>query len=320
MPHPSTFKIFKYGVTGVDLFFLISGFVIFLTLSNTNKPMDFVVSRFSRLYPAYWTCVTITFLILLLYQLTKGMLQYQLFGDYLANMTMFQSYFRIDDLDTPYWTMIVEMNFYILMLLCFRFSLMQKTELIGFVLVLLVLLKDFYLDASFPHVGKTVAVIFPVLNFVPLFLSGIIFYRLKTGKTTVVRYILLGVCFIAQVFLFSKVRRDSTITSLQYILILAIYYTLFFLFVSGNLRWMVNRVTIFFGSISYSLYLVHYKLGHSFIIPFVQKRTNFFVAFFTALAICIFVAFLVTKYIEQPAMRYLRKRYKLRTSLSPDLP
>ena len=41
-----------WGQYGVQLFFITSGFVIYLTLEKTRKPMDFIVSRFSRLYPA----------------------------------------------------------------------------------------------------------------------------------------------------------------------------------------------------------------------------------------------------------------------------
>ena len=51
---------FPAGNYGVHLFFLISGFVIFMTLERTRNAMDFVVSRFSRLYPAYWAAMLVT--------------------------------------------------------------------------------------------------------------------------------------------------------------------------------------------------------------------------------------------------------------------
>ena len=50
-----------YGNLGVQLFFIISGFVIFLTLNRTQKATDFIVSRLSRLYPAYWVAIALTF-------------------------------------------------------------------------------------------------------------------------------------------------------------------------------------------------------------------------------------------------------------------
>ena len=49
-----------FGEYAVHLFFMISGFVIFMTLRNTRTGADFVVSRFSRLYPAYWAAVLVT--------------------------------------------------------------------------------------------------------------------------------------------------------------------------------------------------------------------------------------------------------------------
>ena len=69
MDRPEMYYGFKYGVTGVDFFFIISGFVIFLTLSSTKNWKDFVVSRFSRLYPTYWTVVTFTALMTVVYRL-----------------------------------------------------------------------------------------------------------------------------------------------------------------------------------------------------------------------------------------------------------
>ena len=42
---------FTHGHLGVNLFFIISGFVIFMTLERTKVPMDFVVSRFNLSSP-----------------------------------------------------------------------------------------------------------------------------------------------------------------------------------------------------------------------------------------------------------------------------
>ena len=52
-----------WGYPGVNLFFMISGFAIFMTLDKTRRPMDFVVSRFSRLFPSYWSAVLLTFFV-----------------------------------------------------------------------------------------------------------------------------------------------------------------------------------------------------------------------------------------------------------------
>ncbi len=48
---------FRWGSYGPHLFFMISGFVIFMTLDRCRGPGDFIFSRFSRLNPLYWVGV-----------------------------------------------------------------------------------------------------------------------------------------------------------------------------------------------------------------------------------------------------------------------
>lgn len=52
-----------FGKLGVELFFMVSGFVIFMSLNRVNRPVDFLVSRFSRLYPTYWCALILTFTV-----------------------------------------------------------------------------------------------------------------------------------------------------------------------------------------------------------------------------------------------------------------
>src|SRR2546423_3808210 len=58
---------FPFGAYGVELFFVISGFVIFMTLDRSERPADFLPARFSRLYPAYWAAVLTTTSVLWLF-------------------------------------------------------------------------------------------------------------------------------------------------------------------------------------------------------------------------------------------------------------
>jgi hypothetical protein len=43
---------------------MISDFVILMTLARTERAADFIVSRFSRLYPAYWASIALTLVVL----------------------------------------------------------------------------------------------------------------------------------------------------------------------------------------------------------------------------------------------------------------
>ncbi len=65
MPYPLLAPISKYGYLGVDLFFLISGFVILMSASSGSLKR-FAISRIVRLYPAFWVCCTVTFIAIIL--------------------------------------------------------------------------------------------------------------------------------------------------------------------------------------------------------------------------------------------------------------
>ncbi|MDP3459295.1 MAG: acyltransferase family protein, partial [Hyphomonas sp.] len=52
------------GLYGVSLFFLISGFVIIMTLERSTGIADFAVRRASRLWPTMIVCATLTTLLI----------------------------------------------------------------------------------------------------------------------------------------------------------------------------------------------------------------------------------------------------------------
>jgi peptidoglycan/LPS O-acetylase OafA/YrhL len=57
---------FEMGATGVDLFFVISGFVmVFITDQKVQTGRDFILARAKRIIPLYWFCTLCTAILLL---------------------------------------------------------------------------------------------------------------------------------------------------------------------------------------------------------------------------------------------------------------
>lgn len=104
IPSPADF-----GWLGVQLFFMISGFVILWSVQG-KTPKQFVLSRFARLYPSYWVCLTITAIALTYAGQQIGTWRL------LANYTMFQVPLNQPHVDSVYWTLYVELKFYFMIL------------------------------------------------------------------------------------------------------------------------------------------------------------------------------------------------------------
>ena len=104
------FDYFNYGVTGVDLFFMISGFVIFMSVSNAKNINDFIFSRIIRLYPVYWLSI---FIAVLAYYVKSNTFPPHHTSYILGNLLMIQPVFRTPVLVDAYWTLYVEILFYL---------------------------------------------------------------------------------------------------------------------------------------------------------------------------------------------------------------
>ena len=122
--YPFLASVASFGFYGVNLFFMISGFVILMTASQGGVK-KFIISRITRLYPAYWVCCTITFLFVLV---SMPPLDTNIFHHYIANMTMLSELFRVPSIDGSYWTLLVEIQFYFFVTLILLFKKINNIQ------------------------------------------------------------------------------------------------------------------------------------------------------------------------------------------------
>ena len=115
-----------YGLLGVELFFVISGFVILMSLEKVKSLGEFALHRAARLYPAYWFSVAIAGTVML-YQ---G--QYDL-ATIVINATMLQAFFHVNNLVDPYWTLAYELWFYAVMAVVFSIGHIRNIDRISVV-------------------------------------------------------------------------------------------------------------------------------------------------------------------------------------------
>lgn len=298
---------FSFGVTGVDLFFIISGYVIFMSVTRVKDWREFLINRFARLYPTYWLCLTITFLITIYKTGTLSTIK-----QYLANLSMLQYYLRIPDLDGVYWTLTVELIFYLAIAFLLRYQLLQKIELIGVGGLLCCLFYSF--------LSKDLSkILFYLLDYTllvkhfPLFFAGILFFKIQNDKLNLGRIIMMVMCFLVQLSLFYMGGKSQFfITFYEYLTILIIYFSIFFLLIAGKLKIISNDKILLLGAISYPFYLLHDQLCIQIFIPFFMKVThlNFWIAGGLSFLIVSLIAFLVTSYFEPVIIKKVRDTLK----------
>ncbi len=103
------------GKVGVVTFFAISGFVVPFSFKDETGGSGFILSRFFRLYPAYWLSLLLAVLILPTVSAAK-LTAPQIF----ANVTMLQEAVHSADVLSVYWTLFVELLFYALCLAMYK--------------------------------------------------------------------------------------------------------------------------------------------------------------------------------------------------------
>lgn len=288
---------FQAGNYGVQLFFLISGFVIFMTLQRARTAMDFVVSRFSRLFPAYWAAMAITAAVVY----TLGMPEQKLpLRDLLLDLTMVQEILGAQHLDGSYWTLGVELFFYAQMLAWFMLGLLPRIRIIIGAWLVLAVAYGLCTKAGV-HFSYTVREVL-ILKHIPFFALGVLFYRMHCNAGNRIDAGMVGLCLLAIAIAYAPV----------YLAVATTCVGIFWLFLSGRLRWLGTAPMAYLGAISYSLYLLHQSIGFVLIHRMEQRGVAPLAAVAITVGVIFVMATLLTYLVERPALRWIRSTWRER--------
>ena len=291
------------GYVGVNLFFIISGFVIFMTVERTARPADFVVSRISRLYPAYWVAIILTFCITHALSLPGKTVS---LTTALANGLMFHGFFRVGHVDGVYWTLEVELLFYALILVLFIGGRLAKVH---WVLLGLIALRLTYHFAAVWWGQDWSWTVFRLLNLrnIAWFALGICCYQWVQPSSERKHAALAP--YTASAALLSLVLTESALAGL-----LGLAFGLAVLAAAqGQLRWLEARPFVWLGAISYPLYLLHENIGWAVMLKLQELNWTAGWACAAALTLVLALSGAISRWVERPAMRWIRALYRQRT-------
>ena len=242
---------FRFGLLGVELFFVISGFVILMVAERARSVLSFVVARALRLYPAYLASVALT----AVYVLWVG--KYDV-GAVLVNLTMLQSFVDVPNITNPYWTLAFEISFYGLLTAVLAGRALGRIEqlalawLVAALVYRLLVPGPLGFDPDRPMAQLGYILVAP--QFAPFFVIGLMMYRLRAGQLR--RTGALALAAALAVTLFGRA---------DFALVPGPVYGLFACAAAAALwraagpvpHWRALAPLAWLGIVSYPLYLVH---------------------------------------------------------------
>ena len=280
----------RYGFLGVDVFFVISGFVIpyamyrgMYRFKNFGK---FLLKRVIRIEPPFIASII---LVIALNWLSTLSPYYRGAGftiDFTAlalHLGYLNAFFQYPWVNDVYWTLAIEFQYYIIIALIFPLLIHSKKYYSFIALGVFGMMGFFITGHNF------------IFNYGLLFVVGILLFQYKIGYLKDAEFGTL--LLIALLMIFVKFDKRYLVAAL-----LPYFFILYFDF--------NNKISKFLGNISYSLYLVHIPIGGRIINiceTLIQSEQIRSVFVFVALAVSIFAAWVFFMVIEKPAMELAKK-------------
>lgn len=278
-------SIFGNGKYGVQMFFVISGFIIPWSMYNTEyKVKDifkFIGKRFMRLEPPYIVSVILAIIIIVLRQriLHNFDVQFSSTQILLHFGYLIPFFEKFKWLNQVYWTLAIEFQYYLTIALLFPLIIHSKKQY-RFLIYFVFSISCIFTGSEFlPY-------------WLPIFLMGVIlFLKLKNIIKGFEFYTVLLV-----LSLWSFYKYDSVCIIFSLSTVVAILY----------FRNRELKVGSFFGEISYSIYLIHSLIAASFINIFSHNIVvgwQKLVLILLGVIITVFSAWIMYLFVEKPSKK-----------------
>ena len=282
-PLPFTFQL---GWLGVDIFFSVSAFCIFMTLESAGRIENFWAKRVARIQPAYVAGILLTCTIVSLFGLSGREASW---WTAISNIFWINMVPSMKMVDNVYWSLAVEMKFYFWIGLLY-FMLRGKNISMSWSLFsscgALLLSAEGNLGHA-GHVASLIGEFVLIANYAPQFLVGIMAFewpRLSLQS----RAILVPVTAL---LLWSTPRS----TDVEMIMLALMAFS-FCILRMPQLRF--PKAVIFVGMFSYSLYLLHQNIGLVVIRELAPMIPNLALRVFLAMLVTVLLATLLYRLVE----------------------
>lgn len=280
-------NVISFGYLGVQMFFILSGYVICYSLPpnyNHKNFKAFLLKRLIRIYPPYLISILLVIVLTSASHSLTGLKNDFNFLDIFSNVFLLNNFGIGHYLNVVFWTLGIEIQFYVLLGISF-YLLKTKKSIVIFVLVML-----FF--ASIPRF-KSLDLILP---YVLMFTLGIITYFYKITKKLNLNLYSILVC--------------TLLIHIYYYLGTPVLLTSFFSVVTILFWNQANRLILFFSNVSFSLYLTHVIVGGKVInlgLRYVDSLSERYILLIGAFGVSVLAAYIFYFLFEKPSMLLSKK-------------
>ncbi|MFC7243425.1 acyltransferase family protein [Catellatospora aurea] len=294
----------SFGWLGVNLFFLISGFVI--CLSSWGRGLgEFAASRAVRLFPAYWVGVVLTTAVLAAWPALRGPLPAP---ESLVNLTMLQSGLGVTDQDWSYWSLGAELRFYLLFAIVVWLGVTYRR--VVYFCSVWTLVAVFSTTWNQGWLNNMI-----VPQFAPYFVAGVALFLIHRFGSNLLLWGLVGVNWLIALY---RLQGYPPLEHFQqsWWSVAALVTGCFAVLAAVALgafqrvgwRWLTVA-----GALTYPLYLIHQAIGQTLIVA-LRDRVPHWPLLAGIVALMLGVSWLIHRYVERPVGARLKRG--LATSLA----
>jgi peptidoglycan/LPS O-acetylase OafA/YrhL len=294
-------EVGRYGYLGVELFFIISGYVVLMSAQGKTV-RQFFLSRVTRLYPAFWAACTLTALVKVIW--SSGLASPYLHvsaKQYVYNLSMLHEFFGVAAVDAVYWSLTQEIVFYFLIAVLIGFGLMRH-------LTLFIALWLGYTALVGPAAseGSTRFALLFFPQFSALFAAGMLFYLIQQPEgRSWQRYALLAFAFLLAIrsALYRAINQSielQGVTSPKVAAaIVALFFAIFLLIAFRKISLSNSAWLAKLGALTYPLYLIHSDIAFIFFHR-VGYQYNKYLVLIGTLVVMLVIAYLINRLVEKP--------------------
>lgn len=316
-------RIFLNGGFGVDLFFLISGFIITYVTAKNGRVFSFFVKRFFRIYPLFLFILIISSIFLLRYNV------HPLWSMIKSGMFILQDYNKpapaFDyNFIGPAWTLSYEIWFYFVFGIAMILNHKHRVPIASVILLAQVFMLQFTVTGSVSLNSGYVASLGDssytdhALKFFSTslhleFLLGMWLCEAFIRGWMKIRYAISGPVIMLLFMLsgwlyFSNVFYGYGFTEF-YLIALPLFFAI--IMYESNFKIPNSRILSFFGDISFSIYITHFFIMYLLLEhpPYFWSEIADLTKLVISTSIAIAFAYLMHKLVELPFIKIGRKLY-----------